>query len=100
MTTCGLKFGTIFEIVICTNYAGLRVNKRERNLENYAYDFIRNPPGHITEKVQLVVKDPGAKNPWSSSQCHEQLATNKLFEKHLGQRHQIKKFLYMCVWLW
>ena len=71
--------------------------KRKRNLENYAYDFIRNPPGHITEKGQLVVKHPGAKNPWSCSQCQEQLATNKLFEKHLSQRHQIKKFVYMCM---
>lgn len=37
--------------------------QRKRNLEDYGYDFVRNPPGHINEKGQLVVKHPGARNP-------------------------------------
>lgn len=37
--------------------------RRKRNLEDYGYDFVRNPPGHINEKGQLAVKYPGARNP-------------------------------------
>ena len=70
--------------------------QRKRNLEDYGYDFVRNPPGHINEKGQLVVKHPGARNAWSCSQCQEQLATNKLFEKHLNEKHQVRS---LCIYV-
>ena len=68
--------------------------QKKRNLENYVYDFIENPPGYKNEKGQLIVKHPGAKNPWSRYMCQEQLASNKLFVKHCKDKHQIDKFVY------
>lgn len=70
--------------------------QRKRNLENYVYDFIENPPGHKTENGQLIVKHPGAKNPWSCYKCQEQLENNKLFVNHCKDKHQIDKFVYCC----
>ena len=72
------------------------IKQRKRNLENYVRDITENQSGQINQKGQLVSYHPGANKPWDCSICQEQLATNKLFEKHVREKHQVSEFLYFC----
>ena len=69
--------------------------QRKRNLENYVRDITGNQPGQLNQKGQLVYH-PAANKPWDCSICQEQLATNKLFGKHVREKHQKIEFFYFC----
>ena len=70
--------------------------QRRRNLDNYARDFTGNSPGHINQKGQLVTVHPGTGQQWKCGICQEHLATNKAFEKHVKDKHQVVQHLYFC----
>ena len=57
---------------------------------------MENQPGQINQKGQLVSYHPGANKPWDCGICQEQLATKKLFEKHVREKDQVSEFLYFC----
>ena len=70
--------------------------QRKRNLMNYVRDITENPPGQLNQNGQLVSVHPGANKPWDCCLCSEQLATNRLYEKHVRDRHKVNQFLYFC----
>lgn len=70
--------------------------QRRRNLDNYAHDITENSPGQVNQKGQLVSYHPGPNKPWKCCLCQTELASNKLFEKHVKDEHQITEHLYFC----
>ena len=70
--------------------------QRKRNLENYVRAVTENPPGQINQNGQLVSLHPGTSKPWECCLCSDQLATNRLYEKHVRDKHNVHKFLYFC----